>query len=173
MPQKRCSRNGMPAASAPKAPLESSTTLYQARLHVRLWSETNPGMTACSSAKAALRSVPIPLSMPTKAIGASSGTPAWKTKGRAPSAVSKERANSVRLLPRRSALIVTTAVAAAAPAKPAAITMPIAVVDRPSRYRNTPSTTPSRPIPNDRSHAAAQISAMLREVDFISMRSIV
>src|SRR5258708_1907311 len=32
----------MPAASAPSAPLASSTTLYQARLHVRLLSDTNP-----------------------------------------------------------------------------------------------------------------------------------
>src|SRR5262249_55672550 len=136
--------------------------LYHARLQVRPRSDTNPGITACSSAKAALRSVPMPFSIPRNAIGTSRARFEWAISGITPTVVSSDRTTKVFLLPIRSARSVTKAVAAAAPARPAAMTTPIAAEEKPTRERNTPSTTPSSPSPHDRNQAAAEINGIWR-----------
>ena len=67
MPVQTWIATGRAPASAPRAPEVSSTTLYQESAQVRLRSPTEPGITACSTANAALRSVPMPFSMQTNA----------------------------------------------------------------------------------------------------------
>src|SRR5215469_3712230 len=80
-----------PAPSATSAAPLSSKTLYQDRPHVRLLLGTSPGMIACSSAKAALRSVPIPLTIPTKTSSKRIGNDGSATSARPPKAASKEK----------------------------------------------------------------------------------
>src|SRR5215471_9913277 len=112
---------------APSAPPESRTTLYQDKVHVRCLSETRLGSAACSIANAALRSVPIPLSIamklmttrPTGVLNEISATP--------PNEASVARRINDPRLPSTSTRKLIHAVATALPARPAAITAPIHV----------------------------------------------
>ena len=131
----RCRRRGSAAAKAPSEPAVSRTTLYHDRVHVLDVSGTSPGMIACSRENAAERSVPVPFNIPTKAISKKIGTVGVTTRATAPMTLRMESTTSVRLLPKRSARVVTPTVARADPTSPAAITMPMLKEERPMRNR--------------------------------------
>jgi len=84
--------------------------------------------------------VPVPFSMLMNAIVSSTGRWGDSAKASPPTVLSRDRQRREFLRPRRSAAKLTTIVAKAEPASPAATTSPIAKDDSPRRKRQIPNT---------------------------------
>src|SRR5262245_49437790 len=157
-PATRPSNAGRPARSPPRACPVSWRTLYQAKARVRCSAPVVPARSACSIARAALRSRPMPFTIPRQAAAPAASGPEAKASAAPPATPRSASTTRKRRRPRRSPATVAISVAAAPPPSPAVTTMPIRAASKPSWARYTPSSTPTIPIASARRNAAADSS---------------